>query len=400
AWRQLHGLAFVALDQDRRAARRGYFVYIGGGGGHQLVLGREAPRHHRGQPLAQPDVGQDLVARTRARTARQLLPGGGVGGRQFQVQFLQGLFEQAFAESHGFFVLDRAQVVADFRARAAGAYVVEPLRIGAGCGRGDDLDRVAAAQFGAQRNEFVVDLGRHGLVADIGVDGIREIDRRGATRQRDDLAARGEYIDGVREQVDLDVLEEFAGIARLALDVEQRLQPLVRALLKVVERHVGALVQPVRRHAFFGNVVHVARAELEFHGRAIRPHQRGVQRLVAVDLGNGDVVFELAGHRPVQLVQRAQGQVALGQRVHDDPKAVDVEHFGKRLSLLDHLGIDAVQRFFAACNLGFDAGGGQGGAYRVADLADDFAAVAARGQHRLVQHLVAVGIHGRETQVL
>src|SRR5690606_17966796 len=208
AWRQLHGLAFVALDQNWRAARRGYFVYVGGSGGHQLVLGRKAPRHHRGQPLAQPDVGQDLVARTRARTARQLLPGGVVGGRQFQVQFLQGLLEQAFAERHGLFVLDRAQVMADFRTRAAGAHVIEPLGIGAGSWRGDDLDRVATAQLGAQRNEFVVDLGRHGLVADIGMDGIREINRRGATRQRDDLAARGEYIDGIREQVDLDVLEE------------------------------------------------------------------------------------------------------------------------------------------------------------------------------------------------
>ena len=40
--------------------------------------------------------------------------------------------------------------------------------------------------------------------------------------------------------------------------------------------------------------------------------QRGVQRLVAVDLGDGDVVLEAAGHRLVQLVQHAQRDVALG----------------------------------------------------------------------------------------
>ncbi len=44
--------------------------------------------------------------------------------------------------------------------------------------------------------------------------------------------------------------------------------------------------------------------------------------------------------------------------------------------------------------------GRQGRAHGVLDLADDLAAVAARGQHGAVQHLVAVGVHGREAQVL
>ncbi|MNI30328.1 hypothetical protein D3C73_841730 [compost metagenome] len=131
------------------------------------------------------------------------------------------------------------------------------------------------------------------------------------------------------------------------------------ALLKIVQRQVGALVQPVRRHAFFGHVMHVARAELEFHRRAVGANQRRVQGLIAVHLRDGDVVLELAGYRPIELVQRAQRQIALGQGVHDDTKTIDVEHVGKRLLLVHHLAVDAIKRFLAARDFGFDTGGGQ-----------------------------------------
>ncbi|CFN99575.1 Uncharacterised protein [Bordetella pertussis] len=172
------------------------------------------------------------------------------------------------------------------------------------------------------------------------------------------------------------------------------------ALLQLVERQVGILVEPVRGHAFLGDVVHVARAELELHRRAIRTHQRGVQGLVAVDLGDGDVVLELARHGPVQLVQRAQRQVALGQGMDDDAETVDIQDFGKRFLLFGHLAVDAVQRLLAAGHLGLDAGGRQRRAHGVLDLADDFAPVAAGRQHGAIQYLVAVGVHRREAQVL
>ena len=147
-------------------------------------------------------------------------------------------------------------------------------------------------------------------------------------------------------------------------------------------------------------MMHVARAELEFNRRAVGTDQRGVQGLVAVHLGDGDVVLELAGHRAEQLVQRAQRQIALGQRMDHDAEAVDVQHVRERLLLVDHLAVDAEQGLFAAADLGFDARGGQGGAHGIGDLGDDLATIAARGQHGLVQHLVAVGVHRGKAQVL
>ena len=85
-----------------------------------------------------------------------------------------------------------------------------------------------------------------------------------------------------------------AGVARGALDVEQRLQPLVGALLHFVDLGVGALVQPVRGDAGLGDAVHRLGADLDFDRRAVGADQRRVQRLVAVHLGDGDVVLELS----------------------------------------------------------------------------------------------------------
>ena len=44
-------------------------------------------------------------------------------------------------------------------------------------------------------------------------------------------------------------------------------------------------------------------AHLKFDIDTGRPNEGGVQRLVAVDLGDRNMVFELAGHRFVELVQ-------------------------------------------------------------------------------------------------
>jgi hypothetical protein len=90
----------------------------------------------------------------------------------------------------------------------------------------DHLDHVAVLQLGAQRHLVAVDAAADGVVADVAVDGVREVDHRGAARQRHDLALGREHVDGIGEQVDLDVVPELGGVARLVLDVQQRLQPL------------------------------------------------------------------------------------------------------------------------------------------------------------------------------
>ena len=125
-----------------------------------------------------------------------------------------------------------------------------------------------------------------------------------------------------------------------------------------------------------------------------------MQRLVAVGLGNGDVVLELAGNRLVQRVQGAQGEVA-GRLVLDhDAEAVDVEHLGKRQALFLHLAVDAVEVFFAPADGGLDAGTCSSFSWMASStLLDQFAAIAARRLDCLGQHLVAVGMAVAEAEV-
>ena len=183
-------------------------------------------------------------------------------------------------------------------------------------------------------------------MADIGVHGKGKVHRGGAARQRHDLALGREHIDFVGKQVDLDVFQKFGRVAMVGLDVEQRLQPAMGARLHVVERGIRRFVHPVRGHAGFGQPVHVGGADLHFDRGAVGAEQDRVQRLVAVGLGNGDVILELAGNRLVQAMQRTQRQIAGRLVAYHHAKAVDVEYFGECQVLFLHLAIDAVTGVF------------------------------------------------------
>jgi hypothetical protein len=162
---------------------------------------------------------------------------------------------------------------------------------------------------------------------DLAVDGVGKVHHRGAARHGHDLALGREHVHGIGKEVDLDVIPELRRVAGLVLDVEQGLQPLGGQVLGVMT--LLCLVQPVRRDAGLGHDVHLFRSNLEFDADAGGADQRGVQRLVAIALGDGDVVLEAARHGLVLLVQHAQGRVAVQRLGHDDAKAVDVGDLAK-----------------------------------------------------------------------
>ncbi len=68
----------------------------------------------------------------------------------------------------------------------------------------------------------------------------------------------------------------------------------------------------------------------------------GVQALVAVGLGGGDIILEAVGQRVVHIVDEAQGAVALGQRIQNDTDRIDIVDLVKGLVLHDGLAVDAV----------------------------------------------------------
>ena len=104
--------------------------------------------------------------------------------------------------------------------------------------------------------------------------------------------------------------------------------------------------------AVVGHLFHVAGADLDLDRHAVHAHQHRVQGLVAVGLGDGDVVLELARHRFVQVVDAAQHPVAGVHRVDDDAEGEDVHDLGEALPLGLHLQVDAVEVLLAADDLG------------------------------------------------
>ncbi len=121
---------------------------------------------------------------------------------------------------------------ADLVARARGLHQRQPVaRRAALALGGEDLDDVAGGQLVVQRHDLAVDLGAHAAVADVGVDLVREVERRGAGGERLDLALGREDVDLVLHQLAAQVLGELLGVVLVALPVEQRLEPL--------ELHVG-----------------------------------------------------------------------------------------------------------------------------------------------------------------
>ena len=93
-------------------------------------------------------------------------------------------------------------------------------------------------------------------------------------------------------------------------------------------------------------------------------------------------------------------QVALGQGVDDDAKAVDIQDIRERGLFLDHLVVNAVDRFFASGHIGFDTGRWQGATHGLVNAPQHFTAIAACRHHGLFEHVVAIGVDRRKAQVL
>src|SRR5204863_6129729 len=91
---------------------------------------------------------------------------------------------------------------------------------------GEDLDDVAALELVVERDDLAVDARADAAMADLRVDLVGEVERRGPGRERLDLALRREDEDLLVEQVDLEVLHELFGVGELLLPVEHRAQPL------------------------------------------------------------------------------------------------------------------------------------------------------------------------------
>src|SRR3546814_669562 len=138
----------------------------------------------------------------------------------------------------------------------------------------------------------------------------------------------------------------------------------------------AGFVRPVRGDAVVGHLFHFTGTDLDFDRYAVHAEQRGVQRLVAVGLGDRDVVLETPWQWFVQIMYSAQYAVAGIDLVDDDPERVDIHDLVEGPTLAAHLLVDAIEVFLSATDLAFDTVDGQAVAQGFFGLVDDFLAVA------------------------
>ena len=160
------------------------------------------------------------------------------------------------------------------------------------------------------------------------------------------------------------------------------------------------LVLPVRRDAVLRATVHREGADLQLDRLALRADDRGVQRLVHVELRHRDVVLEPPEHGVPPRVQDTEDGVAVAVLLDEDPDADQVVDVGELAAADDHLLVDRVVVLGPSGDLGLDLRVAQVGLDAGDHLGEE---LVARGRalgdepHDLVVHL---GVQGREGEVL
>ena len=213
------------------------------------------------------------------------------------------------------------------------------------------------------------------------MDGVGEVNDSRPLRQHHDAPLRREHVNLVGEQIDLDVLEELLRIAGVALHLQQVLQPIIGQRLRRAAL-AGGLVEPVGGDTGLGDPLHVVGADLHLDRGAVGTEQDRVQGLVAIGLGNGDVVLELARYRFVQVVHLSEHAIAGIDTVDGDAEGKHVDEIMKGARLFLHLAVDAVQMFLATGHLTRDVFLRQPAANRRLDVGHQFALVLTRAAHR------------------
>ncbi|RMS61260.1 hypothetical protein ALP63_05250 [Pseudomonas syringae pv. aceris] len=314
---------------------------------------------------------------------------------------VEDLVQQSLAQIDRLGAALQLECVTNMGARLAGDDEVQPGRIRTCAGCADNLDRRATLQRFGKRCQAAVDPAGNAAVPDIGVYRVGEIHCRRAFGQLHDPAFGGENVDFVREQVDLDAFDEFQRVAGALLHFQYALDPLsgtsVSALGLLI---VTGLVQPVRRDAVVGHFFHFAGANLDLDRHAMHPEQRRVQGLIAVGLGDRDVILESAGQRFVQIMYSAKHAIAGVDLVDDDAERVDIHDLVEGATLAAHLLVDAIQMFLPPTDVAFDAIDGQTMTQGLFDLVDQFLAIAPGALDRLVDSRGAHRVHRLEAQVL
>jgi len=149
----------------------------------------------------------------------------------------------------------------DLRLGTTGSGEAQPIPAGAGirCLGGEDLDDVPGLEAGGERDQAAVHLGSDASVADLGVDGVGEVDRCCPRRQRLGVTPRGEHYHLILIEVEFEVGQELLRILVGSPGGDIHVGD---------PAHVAFLVSPMGGNPRFGSLMHLLGANLHLQGLA------------------------------------------------------------------------------------------------------------------------------------
>ena len=113
----------------------------------------------------------------------------------------------------------------------------------------------------------------------------------------------------------------------------------------------------MRGNPFLGDPVHFLRPDLNLEGLAVLPHDGGMQGLIEVGPGDGDVIFDPSRDWFPEVVENPQDRVTVLDAVGDDANRNKIEHFVDVDLLAFHFLVHAIDaldpRFESSSNVMF-----------------------------------------------
>ena len=230
--------------------------------------------------------------------------------------------------------------------------------------------------------------------ADVGVDVEGEVEHRGSSGEPEkvSLGSEGEYF--LAKRVGVEVLHQPH---RAAVGAFEDVADIVHPLVGVVG--LDSLVAPVGRQALFRHKIHAPRPELHLHPFVAGSHHGGVERLVAVTLGERYPVLHARGVGGVHVGKDGVGGpaihlLALARRVYDHADGEEVVDAGEVHLLFLHFVPDGRDGFGPSFDLEIQTGLFEARLHRV-DERLDVGVARSFGLVELVRYLgiyLAVGV--------
>src|SRR5262249_6845120 len=139
----------------------------------------------------------------------------------------------------------------------------------------------------------------------------------------ENAALRSESVDLDGSEIHLQGVQEVAGLLKLLGPLDKLSHPRDALVVVGPGARLAGFVLPVSGDAFLGEAVHVLGADLDFKGLAA-VQDGGVQRLVEIGAGKGEIVLEAAGNGPPDVMDDAESGVAVALAVGNNANREEI----------------------------------------------------------------------------